>query len=174
TYFKDADNSGTHNAGDIDFFKLTLSGGNYTFDVLQNPPPAELSFNFAGAPSGSNLFMTFGDPTSTQIVVIGEDPLNQSQGGNINTKDVLNISQPGATTSFATNANQNTPKEGALIPNATGPNPTSPVQNLNKNEPDVKPNIPFQNFLNSPAASFPATQKTPPVGPVTVKISAFT
>src|SRR5215831_4353214 len=103
TYFKDVDASGTHNAGDTDFFKLTLSGGNYTFDVLQNPPPAELTFNFAGAPSGSNLFMTFGDPTSTQIVVIGEDPLNQSQGGNINTKDVLNISQAGGTTSFGVN-----------------------------------------------------------------------
>ncbi|TJW35968.1 MAG: hypothetical protein E5W83_34090, partial [Mesorhizobium sp.] len=95
TYFKDVDGSGTHNAGDIDFFKLTLSGGNYTFDVLQNPPPAEVNFSFAGAPSGSNLFMTFGDPNSIQIVVIGEDPLNQSQGGNITTKDVLNISQAG-------------------------------------------------------------------------------
>src|SRR5262249_11249633 len=80
TYFKDVDGSGTRNAGDIDFFKLTLSGGNYTFDVLQNPPPAELQFSFAGAPSGSNLFMTFGDPNSAQIVVIGQDPLNQSQG----------------------------------------------------------------------------------------------
>ncbi|WP_292237755.1 DUF5801 repeats-in-toxin domain-containing protein, partial [Mesorhizobium sp.] len=58
TYYKDVDGSGTHTAGDIDFFKLTLSGGNYTFDVLQNPPPAELNFAFAGAPSGSNLFMT--------------------------------------------------------------------------------------------------------------------
>ncbi|WP_292016553.1 hypothetical protein, partial [Mesorhizobium sp.] len=76
TYFKDVDSSGTHNAGDIDFFKLTLSGGNYTFDVLENPPPAEVNFSFAGAPSGSNLFMTFGNPASTQIVVIGKDPLD--------------------------------------------------------------------------------------------------
>ena len=52
-----------------------------------------LNFNFTGAPSGSNLFMTFGDPNTVQIVVVGQDPLNQSQGGNINTKDVLNISQ---------------------------------------------------------------------------------
>src|SRR5262249_44214198 len=80
TYYKDVDGSGTHNTGDIDFFKLTLSGGNYTFDVLQNPPPAEVNFSFAGAPSGSNLFMTFGDPNSAQIVVIGKNPLNQSQG----------------------------------------------------------------------------------------------
>src|SRR5262249_23193756 len=60
----------------------------------------EINFSFAGAPSGSNLFMTFGDPNSVQIVVIGQDPLNQSQGGNITTKDVLNISQAGSTTSF--------------------------------------------------------------------------
>src|SRR5207248_2422160 len=38
TYYKDVDGSGTHTAGDIDFFKLTLSGGNYIFDVLRNPP----------------------------------------------------------------------------------------------------------------------------------------
>ena len=109
TYFNDVDGSGTRNAGDTDFFQLTLSGGNYTFDVLQDPPPAELQFSFAGAPSGANLFMTFGDPNSAQIVVIGQDPLNQSQGGNINTKDVLNISQAQGNTSFGVNGNQINP-----------------------------------------------------------------
>src|SRR5262249_30220336 len=123
TYYKDVDNSGTHTAQDIDFFKLTLSGGNYTFDVLQNPPPAELNFSFAGAPSGSNLFMTFGDKDFAQIVVIGEHPLNQSNGGNINTADVLNISQAGGTTSFGVNGNAINPGQGAYISYVTGTDP---------------------------------------------------
>src|SRR5262249_37829747 len=174
TYFKDVDNSNSHTASDIDFFKLTLSGGNYTFDVLQNPPPAELSFNFAGAPSGSNLFMTFGDPNSAQIVVIGEDPLNQSQGGNINTKDVLNISQAGGTTSFGVNGNQINPDEGAFITYVTGADTNFLVPNLSQNEADVEANIAFQNVFNASAASFTVNQTNPPSGPVTVKISALT
>ncbi|TWI63824.1 hypothetical protein IQ16_06133 [Bradyrhizobium huanghuaihaiense] len=178
TYYKDVDNSGTHTAGDIDFFKLTLSGGSYTFDVLQNPPPAEISFSFAGAPSGSNLFMTFGDPTSTQIVVIGENPLNQSQGGSITTKDVLNISQAGSTTSFgvngnALNDNANYPTEGAYITYVTGTNTNFLVPNLDQNEADVEANIDFQNVFNATGASFTVNQTNPGVGPVTVKITAF-
>ncbi|WP_292390458.1 hypothetical protein [Mesorhizobium sp.] len=173
TYYKDVDSSGTHNAGDIDFFKLTLSGGNYTFDVLQNPPPAELTFSFAGAPSGSNLFMMFGDPASAQIVVIGEDPLNQSQGGNITTKDVLNISQAGSTTSFGVNGNQINPDEGAFITYVTGANTNFLVPNLDQNEADVEANIAFQDVFNTTSASFTVNQTNPGVGPVTVKISAF-
>ena len=173
TYFKDVDGSGTHNTGDIDFFKLTLSGGNYTFDVLQNAPPAEVSFGFAGAPSGTNLFMTFGDPNSVQIVVIGQDPLNQSQGGNIGTKDVLNISQAGSTTSFGVNGNQINPDEGAFITFVTGANTNFLVPNLDQNEADVEANIAFQNVFNANTASFTVNQTNPNVGPVTVKISAF-
>ncbi|VIO72112.1 DUF5801 repeats-in-toxin domain-containing protein [Bradyrhizobium ivorense] len=178
TYFKDVDNSGTHNAGDIDFFKLTLSGGSYTFDVLNGLPPAELNFGFAGAPSGSNLFMTFGDPTSTQIVVIGENPLNQSQGGNITTKDVLNISQAQSTTSFGVNGNAlndsaDHPTEGAYITYVTGTNTNFLVPNLDQNEADIEANIDFQNVFNAKTASFTVNQTNPGVGPVTVKISAF-
>ncbi|WP_287375626.1 hypothetical protein [Mesorhizobium sp.] len=174
TYFKDVDGSGTHNAGDIDFFKLTLSGGDYTFDVLQNPPAAEINFSFAGAPSGSNLFMTFGDLNSAQIVVIGEDPLNQSEGGNINTKDVLNISQAGSTTSFGVNGNQINPDEGAFITYVTGTNTNFLVPNLDQNEADIEANIDFQAVFNATAASFTVNQTNPGVGPVTVKITAFT
>ncbi|MBR0711925.1 beta strand repeat-containing protein [Bradyrhizobium liaoningense] len=178
TYYKDVNGNSTHDAGDIDFFKLTLSGGNYTFDVLQNPPPAEISFSFAGAPSGSNLFMTFGDPASTQIVVVGENPLNQSQGGNITTKDVLNISQAGSTTSFGVNGNQlndnaNYPTEGAYITYVTGTNTNFLVPNLDQNEADVEANIDFQNVFNATGASFTVNQTNPGVGPVTVKITAF-
>jgi hypothetical protein len=180
TYFKDADNSGTRNAGDTDFFRLTLSGGNYTFDVLQDPPPAEQNFSFAGAPSGSNLFMIFGDPSSSQIVVTGRNPLNQSQGGNITTKDVLNISQAGSTTSFGVNGQQINPvspvdggHEGAIITFVSGTNTNFLVPNLDQNEADVEANIDFQNVFDVTSASFTVNQTNPGIGPVTVKISAF-
>src|SRR5215475_10795833 len=133
-----------------------------------------INFSFAGAPSGSNLFMTFGDPNSAQIVVIGKDPLNQSQGGNINTKDVLNISQAGSTTSFGVNGNQINPTEGAFITYVTGTNTNFLVPNLDQNEADVEANIAFQNVLNAVEASFTVNQTNPPSGPVTIKISAFT
>ena len=171
-----------------------VSGGNFwsiQFEALENPDATnpddpidlgnnlkvavseEINFSFAGAPSGSNLFMTFGDPTSTQIVVIGQNPLNQSQGGNINTKDVLNISQAGSTTSFGVNGNQINPDEGAFITYVTGTNTNFLVPNLNQNEADIEANIDFQNVFNTTSASFTVNQTNPGVGPVTVKISAF-
>ena len=133
----------------------------------------EINFGFAGAPSGSNLFMTFGDPTSTQIVVIGKNPLNQSQGGTISTKDVLNISQAGSTTSFGVNGNQINPDEGAFITYVTGTNTNFLVPNLDQNEADVEANIDFQNVVDATTASFTVNQTNPGVGPVTVKITAF-
>ncbi len=134
---------------------------------------AEINFSFAGAPSGSNLFMMFGDPTSAQIVVIGENPLNQSQGGNITTKDVLNISQAGSTTSFGVNGNQINPDEGAYITYVTGANTNFLVPNLDQNEADIEANIQFGNVFNATAASFTVNQTNPGKGPVTVKIEAF-
>src|SRR6266545_5261290 len=171
-----------------------VSGGNFwsiQFEALENPDATnpddpidlgnnlkvavseEINFSFAGAPSGSNLFMTFGDPNSVQIVVIGEDPLNQSEGGNITTKDVLNISQAGSTTSFGVNGNQINPDEGAFITYVTGTNTNFLVPNLNQNEADIEANIDFQNVFNTTSASFTVNQTNPGVGPVTVKITAF-
>ena len=171
-----------------------VSGGNFwsiQFEALENPDATnpddpidlgnnlkvavseEINFSFAGAPSGSNLFMTFGDPNSVQIVVIGQNPLNQSQGGNINTKDVLNISQAGSTTSFGVNGNQINPDEGAFITYVTGTNTNFLVPNLNQNEADIEANIDFQNVFNATSASFTVNQTNPGVGPVTVKITAF-
>lgn len=132
------------------------------------------SFSFAGAPSGSNLFMTFGNPNSTQIVVIGHHPLNQSEGGNITTGDVLNISQAGSTTSFGVNGNAINPDEGAFITYVSGANTNFLVPNLDQNEADVENNIDFQSVVNANTASFTVNQTNPGVGPVTVKISAFT
>ena len=106
-------------------------------------------------------------------MVIGEDPLNQSEGGNIVTKDVLNISQAGSTTSFGVNGNQINPDEGAFITYVTGADTNFLVPNLDQNEADIEANIDFQNVFNASSASFTVNQTNPGVGPVTVKITAF-
>ncbi|TIV71002.1 MAG: hypothetical protein E5V89_12065 [Mesorhizobium sp.] len=143
-------------------------------DHLRLAAAETTTFSFAGAPSGSNLFMMFGDPNSTEIVVIGQHPLNQSEGGNITTGDVLNISQAGSTTSFGVNGNQINPDEGAFITYVNGATTNFLVPNLDQNEADVEANILFQNLVNANTASFTVNQTNPGVGPVTVKISAFT
>src|SRR5262249_41293071 len=102
TYFDDVNNSGTRDAGDTDFFKLTLSGGNYTFEVLQDPPPATLDFNFDNAPSGANLFMTFGQPANA-IIVIGQHPDLKADGTYSNTSDVIHTSQGGINATIGVN-----------------------------------------------------------------------
>ena len=47
------------------------------------------------------------------------------------------------------------------------------MPNLDQNEADVEANIDFQNVFNATSASFTVNQTNPGVGPVTVKISAF-
>jgi hypothetical protein len=142
--------------------------------ILNVSAATSVNFGFAGAPSGSNLFMTFGDPNSTQIVVIGKNPLNQSEGGNINTKDVLNISQAGSTTSFGVNGNAINPGQGAFITYVTGADTNFLVPNLDQNEADIEANIKFDKAFNTTGASFTVNQTNPGVGPVSVKITAFT
>jgi hypothetical protein len=48
------------------------------------------------------------------------------------------------------------------------------VPNLDQNEADVEANIDFQSLVNANTASFTVNQTNPGIGPVTVKISAFT
>ena len=186
--YLDVDVDGTSTSETVDvwlvqfeaFANVTPSNPDDTLTLanLALSASSTISFDFTGAPSGSNLFMMFGDPTSTQIVVIGENPLNQSKGGNINTKDVLNISQAGSTTSFgvngqALNDSAGHPTEGAFITYVTGATTNFLVPNLDQNEADLEQNIQFQDVVNATSASFTVNQTNPGVGPVTVKITAF-
>ena len=146
TYFNDVNNNDTVDAGEA-FFKLTLSGGNYTFDVLKDPPPAEVAFNFTGAPSGSNLFMTFGDPTTAQIVVVGQDPLNQSQGGNINTQTCSISVKPKAPPPSASTATRSTPMRVHSSPTSRARTRTSSCQIWTRTRPMSKPTSPSTSLM---------------------------
>jgi hypothetical protein len=104
TYFQDADSSGTLNAGDTEFFKLTLANGNYTFDVLVDPPPATLEFNFDELPSGANLFGVVGESaTAPAVVVIGENIVLKADNTYANTSDTIHTSQGGTGATIGVN-----------------------------------------------------------------------
>ena len=115
TYFEDVDGSGTRNAGDTDFFQLTLSGGNYTFAVLEDPPPATLDFNFDQLASGANLFGVVGS-TSIALVVIGEDITLDAAGKYIpNQTDDIKTSQGGEGATIGVDSQMFDPGEGAYF-----------------------------------------------------------
>src|SRR5262249_18051546 len=93
TYWADTSGNGIFgDAGDTVFHKRELTktansgAGSYTFTVLVNPPPAELTFNFNALPSGQNLFGTVGD-TSNAIVVIGKNVFLKADGTYTNASD---------------------------------------------------------------------------------------
>src|SRR5262249_30598859 len=99
-----------------------------------------------------------------------------TQGGSVSTIKVFRWSgddATGSTTSFGVNGNQINPDEGAFITFVTGANTNFLVPNLDQNEAEVEANIDFQDVFNATTASFTVNQTNPGVGPVTVRITAF-
>nr|WP_304504896.1 DUF5801 repeats-in-toxin domain-containing protein [Defluviimonas sediminis] len=82
TYYVDGDGVAGFTAGDTKYYDVVLdqTNGTYTFSVYQNPPPAELNFDFDGFPSGKQIYGVFGakdqggvvDPDGPAILVFGE------------------------------------------------------------------------------------------------------
>ena len=175
TYFDDADGSGTLNTDDTEFFKLTVSGGNYTFDVLQDPPPAMLEFNFDFLPSGSNLFGVVGQ-TDSAIVVIGRDPVLDSDGEPTNQSDVIHTSQGGINATIGVNNQMFDPGDGAFFTYVHDPNPdflSGAPGGLTSTEADDADNIEYTGgTLDVSSASFTISQ-TQGNSLATAKISAF-
>jgi len=131
------------------------------------------SFSFAGAPSGQNLFMMFGN-SSQAIVVTGRDPANQSAGESITTGDTVNTGQGGGATTLGTNGQQIKAQQGMYFTFVTGANSGFTVPNLSQTEADVESNIDFTGVFGSTSAQFTIAQTTPSHTTLTIKISAFT
>jgi hypothetical protein len=166
--------SGTRNAGDTDFFKLTLSGGNYTFDVLQDPPPASLQFDFDDLPSGANLFGVVGQ-TDNAIIVTGRDPLLKADGTYTNTSDVIHTSQGGINATIGVNNQMFDPGEGAYFTYVQDPDPnylSGAPGGLTATEADDGDNIQYDGgTLDVSSASFLVSQIQGNLA--TAKISAY-
>jgi hypothetical protein len=149
TYWADTNNNTTFgDTGDTAYYRLTLGeagAGTYTFDVLVNPPPATLSFNFNALPSGQNLFGTVGD-TSNALVVIGAHPVLNADGTFTNASNTINTSQGGGPTTIGVNNQMFDAGEGAYFTFVK-----SPVANylagapggLDQNEADDADNIQY-------------------------------
>jgi hypothetical protein len=111
-YFQDKDASGTFTAGDVDYYTLSLTqpGGvdSYTFTVNNAPAAPPLEFDFAGLPSGQNLFGMVADagaPNGPGLLFFGEnaDINDPGNGQYTNTSDTINTSKGGGPTTIGIN-----------------------------------------------------------------------
>jgi hypothetical protein len=148
----------------------------YLSGVLNVSVNSFSNFSLAGAPSGQNLFMMFGDgtpdPSETSIVVTGWHPANQSTGASVTSGDTVNTGQGGGMTTIGSNNQMIDPNEAMYFTFVKGANTNYTVPNLDQNEADVEANIDFTDYAGAQSASFSLVQLQPPKG-ATVKIAAF-
>jgi len=123
---------------------------------------AENDFDFAGAPSGQNLFMMFGN-TSLAILVTGEDPANESAGQNVsNDGDTVNTGQGGGATTLGTEGQQIKAQKALVVTFVTGANPEFLVPGLSPTEANDETNLAFTGYaLDVQGAEFTISQMTP-------------
>jgi len=144
TYFADTNKDTIFgNAGDTAYYRLTLGeagAGTYTFDVLVNPPPAEITFNFDTLPSGQNLFGMIGTPTAG-LIVFGNKPQVNPDGSFTNSSDTINTSQGGGGTTIGVNNQMFDPGDGARFTFVKNPDPRFLGTALDAGEADLAGNM---------------------------------
>ncbi|NKE68083.1 hypothetical protein RAMLITH_19855, partial [Ramlibacter sp. RBP-2] len=119
-------------------------------------------FSLQGAPSGQNLFLTFGDGTpaagEVAIVVTAEHPANQSAGESITKGQTVNTGQGGGGTTIGNTNQMVDPGEGLYFSFVNGANDQLTVPNLDQNEADIESNIQFSSMFGALGASFAVVQ----------------
>lgn len=101
---------------------------------------ASSEFNFAGLPSGQNLFGMVGSTTSG-LIVIGKTPVLNADGTFTNTSNTINTSQGGGNTTIGVNNQMLDPGEGAYFTYVRGANANFTGFNLDANEADDADNM---------------------------------
>lgn len=105
-------------------------------------------FNFAGLPSGQNLFGMVGN-TTTAFVVFGKNAALNPDNTYLNPgSDTINTSQGGGTTTIGVNNQMFDPGEGAYFTYVRGANPAylaNAVNGLDQNEADDADNIQYSD-----------------------------
>jgi hypothetical protein len=116
-YFEDKDGSGTFNAGDVDYFTMSLDqAGSYTFTVNNAPAAPPLTFDFDNLPSGSNLFGSVADSADGPgLFVFGRDPVLSNNTKYNNASDVIHTSQGGTGATIGVNNQMFDAGEGAYF-----------------------------------------------------------
>ena len=144
----------------------TITGDldSWVFTVHNAPSAPPLEFNFAGLPSGQNLFgmvASAGAPNGPGVLFFGEDSQIKNNGEFTNTSDTINTSQGGGPTTIG-NTNQmvdqgegiyftiiNDPAD-AFLANVTG--------GLDQNEADDADNMDFASLREVASAFFRVSQ----------------
>lgn len=140
------------------------------YSSVTNP----ISFDATGAPSGANLFITYGDgtytPNEVAVVVTAPDAANQSNGENVSSGGVVKTSQAGSNlggATFGKNSqmldppDSNNPAESLYFTFVTGANPNlvvNPAHELSPTEANVESNIQFSAFFGAEKVSFVVSQ----------------
>jgi len=133
----------------------------------------DIGFDFAGVPSGQNLFLMFANTGGTVgIVVTGKSPADQSAGAAVNTGDTVNTSKGGGQTTIGTNNQMIDPGEGMTFSFVTHPVSNYTVPNLTHGEAIVENNIDFGGLFETTGATFVFAQMQPPKG-ATAKLTAY-
>jgi hypothetical protein len=176
TYYADTGGNGTFgDAGDTAYYRLTLNqtgAGTYTFDVLVNPPPANVSFNFEELPSGQNLFGMLGDP-STGLIVFGKAPAINADGTFTNASNTINTSKGGGGTTIGVNNQMFDPGEGAYFTFVKNPAPNFLGVALDANEADDADNMLYTGGTLEVDTGFLKVVQTQGGGAQTMKLSAW-
>jgi hypothetical protein len=154
------------------------------YSSVTNP----ISFDATGAPSGANLFITFGDgtpaPGEVSIVVTAVGAADQGSGANVSSGATVKTSQgglPGGT--FGVDSQMINPPggkypagEGMYFTFVTGANPdyiVTPGKELTPTEANLEANIQFTNYFGATKVSFRISQLQPASDECTVKVSAL-
>jgi hypothetical protein len=136
---------------------------------------ASLAFDFAGAPSGQNYFMLFGQQNAA-LLVSGENPVDDTTNTNITTGDTVNTSKGGGATTLGVNNQMVDPGEGMHFRFVTLATTDFLVPNLDQNEADVEANTVANGFIDTTGASIQFVQTQPGGGSgqyFTVSLTAY-
>jgi hypothetical protein len=176
TYYADTGGNGTFgDAGDTAYYRLTLGqtgAGTYKFDVLVNPPPATITFDFNTLPSGQNLFGMIGDPRAG-LIVFGKVPVIAADGTYTNASNTINTSQGGGGTTIGVNNQMFDPGEGAYFTFVKQPDPRFLGLALDANEADDADNMLYGGGTLEVTSAFLNVVQTQGSGAQTMKLSAW-
>jgi hypothetical protein len=154
------------------------------FDPLYVTVSNRNDFSLEGAPSGQQLFLTFGDGTpaagEVAIVVTANNPANQSGANpnstaddiNFNTGGTVNTGQGGGGTTLGHTNQMVDPSEGLYFTFVMGAHTGLSVPNLTHDEAILESNIQFSGLYLATGASFAVVQLQQD-SQATVKISAL-
>jgi len=169
-YFQDKGGTvGSFDAGtDLLYFTLSLDttgAGSYTFTVNNAPEAPPLEFNFAGLPSGQNLFgmvSESGNPDGAGALFFGENAvINQTTGVFTNASDTINTSKGGGPTTIGVNNQMIDPGDGVYFTLINDPEDAYLANvsgGLNQNEADDADNMQFDSLKEVDSAFFRVSQ----------------